>query len=137
MTLMMDTPVGISAFPDGDNMFEWAASIVGVNGTVYENLKYQLKIVFPTDYPFKAPIVTFTTPCFHPNVDQNGNICLDILKEKWSAAYNVKTLLLSIQSLLGEPNNDSPLNGYAAALWANQTEYKNVLLEAYNRNSAK
>lgn len=56
----------------------------------------------------------FETACFHPNVDQHGNICLDILKEKWSAAYSVRTVLLSIQSLLGEPNNDSPLNAYAA-----------------------
>jgi ubiquitin-conjugating enzyme E2 C len=47
-------------------------------------------------------------------VDQYGNICLDILKEKWSALYTVRTVLLSIQSLLGEPNNDSPLNAYAA-----------------------
>ena len=53
------------------------------------------------DYPFKAPEVKFVTPCFHPNVDQYGNICLDILKEKWSAAYSVRTVLLSIQSLLG------------------------------------
>ena len=66
------------------------------------------------DYPFKAPSVRFETACFHPNVDQHGNICLDILKEKWSAAYSVRTVLLSIQSLLGEPNNDSPLNAYAA-----------------------
>jgi ubiquitin-conjugating enzyme E2 C len=53
-------------------------------------------------------------------VDTHGNICLDILKEKWSAVYNVQTILLSIQSLLGEPNNDSPLNGQAAQLWDNQ-----------------
>lgn len=66
------------------------------------------------DYPFKAPLVKFETACFHPNVDQHGNICLDILKEKWSALYTVRTVLLSIQSLLGEPNNDSPLNAYAA-----------------------
>ena len=56
---------------------------------------------FGADYPFKAPEVKFVTPCFHPNVDQYGNICLDILKEKWSAAYSVRTVLLSIQSLLG------------------------------------
>ena len=72
----------------------------------------------PADYPFKAPCVRFETACFHPNVDQHGNICLDILKEKWSAAYSVRTVLLSIQSLLGEPNNDSPLNAYAAKVCA-------------------
>lgn len=62
----------------------------------------------------------FETPCFHPNVDQSGYICLDILKENWSAVYNVQSILLSIQSLLGEPNPDSPLNAQAAQLWANQ-----------------
>ena len=62
------------------------------------------------------------TPCFHPNVDEHGNICLDILKEKWSAAYSVTTVLISLQSLLGEPNNDSPLNTTAAELWDRQAE---------------
>ena len=49
------------------------------------------------NYPFKAPTVRFETPLFHPNVDVHGNICLDILKEKWSAAYSVRTILVSIQ----------------------------------------
>ena len=102
-------------------------------------------------YPYQSPTVKFTTPCFHPNVDSHGNICLDILKEKWSALYEVvlktvfntstwlycgfcwaeldcswlknlqvRTILLSIQSLLGEPNNESPLNTHAAELWANK-----------------
>ena len=53
------------------------------------------------DYPYKAPTVKFETACFHPNVDTFGNICLDILKEKWSAAYSVHSLLVSIRSLLG------------------------------------
>jgi len=65
----------------------------------------------------------------HPNVDQYGNICLDILKEKWSAVYNVRTILLSIQSLLGDPNLDSPLNGHAASIWSNVAEYKKALLK--------
>ena len=75
---------------------------------VYEGLTYKLSLAFPNDYPFKAPTVKFETPCFHPNVDQFGNICLDILKEKWSSVYDVRAVLLSIQSLLGEPNNASP-----------------------------
>ena len=67
---------------------------------VYEGLKYKLSLDFPNGYPYNAPTVKFVTPCFHPNVDQHGNICLDILKEKWSALYDVRTILISIQSLL-------------------------------------
>ena len=71
---------------------------------VYENLSYKLVLEFPSGYPYKAPTVKFETPCYHPNVDGSGNICLDILKEKWSALYDVRTILLSIQSLLGGPS---------------------------------
>eukprot|EP00271_Cylindrocystis_brebissonii_P004184 TRINITY_DN1573_c0_g1_i1.p1 TRINITY_DN1573_c0_g1~~TRINITY_DN1573_c0_g1_i1.p1 ORF type:complete len:178 (+),score=19.17 TRINITY_DN1573_c0_g1_i1:94-627(+) len=131
MALMTCSDPGIAAFPEGDNMFLWAATIHGPSGTVYESLKYKLNIQFPTDYPFKAPTVKFLTFCFHPNVDQYGNICLDILKEKWTSAYDVRTILLSLQSLLGEPNNDSPLNTQAAALWSNQDEYRATLLKKW------
>lgn len=98
---------------------------------MYENLEYKLTIEFSSNYPLSAPTVKFDTPCFHPNVDQYGNICLDILKEKWSPVQNVSTILLSIQALLGDPNNDSPLNVNAAELWEDQVEYKRVLLKKY------
>ena len=71
---------GISAFPEGDNIFSWIGTIKGSNATVYEGLSYKLTLKFPTDYPFKPPVVKFDTLCFHPNVDQFGNICLDILQ---------------------------------------------------------
>jgi len=71
---------------------------------VYNGLSYKLVLDFPNGYPYKAPTVKFETPCYHPNVDGSGNICLDILKEKWSALYDVRTILLSIQSLLGGDN---------------------------------
>ena len=134
MSIMMSADEGISAFPDGDNIFSWLGTVTGGAGTVYEGLTYKLSFKFPNDYPFNPPVVKFETPCFHPNVDQYGNICLDILKERWSAAYSVKTLLVSLQSLLGEPNNDSPLNGYAAKLWDNQEEYKKVLHSKYEES---
>ena len=99
--------------------------------------KYSLTLSFANEYLFKAPVVKFSTLCFHPNVDQFGNICLDILKEQWSPAYNVRTILLSIQSLLGEPNNDSPLNTHAAGLWSNQEEYRKLLQKKYKEDGAK
>lgn len=119
---------GVSAFPDSDNLLSWIATIHGADGTVYSGFAFKLSMKFPLNYPYQAPLVKFESPCFHPNVDQHGNICLDILKEKWSAIYNVQTILLSIQSLLGEPNNDSPLNNQAAQLWSDQVQYKQLLL---------
>eukprot|EP01089_Gocevia_fonbrunei_P017642 TRINITY_DN5783_c0_g1_i2.p1 TRINITY_DN5783_c0_g1~~TRINITY_DN5783_c0_g1_i2.p1 ORF type:complete len:136 (+),score=30.10 TRINITY_DN5783_c0_g1_i2:70-477(+) len=135
MSLMTGKHTGISAFPDCGNFFNWMATIQGPPATVYEGLSYKLSLKFPQDYPYSAPTVRFETACFHPNVDQYGTICLDILKEKWSAIYNVSTILLSIQSLLGEPNNDSPLNVFAANLWDDQAEYKRVLLVKYKEDS--
>lgn len=71
---------------------------------------------------------TFPPPTHTP---QYGNICLDILKDKWSAAYSVRTILQSIRALLGDPNNDSPLNPAAARLWADQGAYKATLLQKW------
>lgn len=127
----------ISAFPDGENLFKWIGTISGPKDTVYEKLKFKLSLHFPNSYPYTAPTVKFITPCFHPNVDLSGNICLDILKDKWSALYDVRTILLSIQALLGEPNNDSPLNVLAAEKWTNQDDYKKHVLEMYNNESEK
>ncbi|KAM4622515.1 ubiquitin-conjugating enzyme E2 C isoform 1-T1 [Discoglossus pictus] len=135
MTLMMSGDKGISAFPESDNLFKWIGTIDGAVGTVYETLRYKLSLEFPGGYPYNAPTVKFITPCYHPNVDTQGNICLDILKDKWSALYDVRTILLSIQSLLGEPNNESPLNPHAAELWQNQTMYKLHLHEQYAKQT--
>lgn len=124
MALMTSGDRGISAFPEGENLFYWRATIEGPPGTVFEKSVYKLKLAFPADYPYRSPMVRFETRCFHPNVDRQGNICIDILQHQWSALLDVRTVLLSIQSLLGEPNVDSPLNAYAANLWGNREAYQ-------------
>uniref|UniRef100_A0A8C6SKG5 Ubiquitin-conjugating enzyme E2 C n=1 Tax=Neogobius melanostomus TaxID=47308 RepID=A0A8C6SKG5_9GOBI len=124
MTLMMSGDKGISAFPESDNLFKWVGTIDGATETAYDGLRFRLSLEFPDGYPYHPPRVKFLTPCFHPNVDDKGFICLDILKDKWSALYDVRSILLSIQSLLGEPNNESPLNTAAADLWSDQDAFK-------------
>lgn len=131
--LMKNKTPGISAFPVPGSLFKWKATIAGVAGTAYEGLSYKLDIAFSDEYPFKPPKVVFVTPCFHPNIDQVGNICLDILKDKWSAVYSVGSILLSVQSLLGEPNDASPLNQHAAELWKhNRAEYAEMVKRKHN-----
>ncbi|KAK8574548.1 hypothetical protein V6N13_034192 [Hibiscus sabdariffa] len=132
MALMMTGgDIGVSAFPEGESIFTWIGTVKGGEGTMYEGLSYKLSLRFPLDYPFKPPQVKFETMCFHPNVDQFGNICLDILQDKWSSAYDCRTILLSVQSLLGEPNPESPLNTHAAALWSNEEDYRKMVQEQY------
>ena len=135
-----DKTAGISAFPDSKKgILFWKAKIEGPANTPYQGHHYELSLHFPEDYPMKPPTVTFITPCYHPNVhEQKGDICLDILQDKWSCVYNVKTVLISIQSLLGDPNNASPLNPTAASLWDNDMASFKAQLEAfYNANVKK
>ncbi|KAF8078167.1 ubiquitin-conjugating enzyme/RWD-like protein [Lyophyllum atratum] len=133
MTLMMSSSPGISAFPKSDgNLFEWVGTIEGPAETVYAGLAFRISISFPSNYPYVAPTIKFETPCYHPNVDLTGGaICLDILQDKWSAVYSVQTILLSLQSLLGEPNNASPLNPDAAGVWNTPDAFKTQLMKHY------
>jgi ubiquitin-conjugating enzyme E2 C len=104
MDIMTKPTPGITAFPDDENMTKWTATIDGPADTPYANLVFKLSMEFASNYPYSPPTVLFKTPIYHPNVDFSGRICLDILKDKWSAIYNIGTVLLSLQSLLGEPN---------------------------------
>ncbi|CAI4036618.1 hypothetical protein SMKI_15G4690 [Saccharomyces mikatae IFO 1815] len=133
LQLLSSATQSISAFPVDDNdLTYWVGYITGPQGTPYSGLKFKISLNFPENYPFHPPKIKFVSPMWHPNVDKSGNICLDILKEKWSAVYNVETILLSLQSLLGEPNNKSPLNAVAAELWdTNMVEYRKKLLACY------
>lgn len=83
----------------------------------YEGGIFSLELYIPDEYPMAAPKVRFLTRIYHPNIDRLGRICLDILKDRWSPALQVRTVLLSIQALLGAPNANDPLNSEVAAAW--------------------
>lgn len=102
-----------------DNMTHWSATIPGPSGSPYETGRFVVDMIFPPKYPFEPPKVTFRTPVFHPNVSTNGAICMDILKPNgaWSPLMTVDSLLVSIQSLLDDPNPADPLNNDAASLY--------------------
>ncbi|MBA0636704.1 hypothetical protein Godav_021787, partial [Gossypium davidsonii] len=85
------------------------ATIIGPNDSPYAGGVFLVTIHFPPEYSFKPPKIAFRTKVFHPNINSNGNICLDILKEQWSPALTISKVLLSICSLLTDPNPDDPL----------------------------
>ncbi|KAH0917287.1 hypothetical protein HID58_024947 [Brassica napus] len=95
--------------PVGEDMFHWQATIMGPNESPYTGGVFLVTINFSQDYPFKPPKVVFKTKVFHPNINSNGNICLDILKDQWSPALTISKVLLSVCSLLTDPNPDDPL----------------------------
>jgi ubiquitin-conjugating enzyme E2 D/E len=98
-----------TAGPVGDDFFRWDAMIFGPADSPFEGGIFRLSINFPSDYPFKPPIVTFKTKIYHPNINAAGGICLDILKSQWSPALGVSKVLLSILSLLTDANPSDPL----------------------------
>ena len=91
--------------------------IIGPSTSPYEGGVYKLELYLPDDYPMAAPKVRFLTKIYHPNIDKLGRICLDILKDKWSPALQIRTVLLSIQALLSSPNPDDPLDENVARKW--------------------
>jgi ubiquitin-conjugating enzyme E2 D/E len=107
--LNLNAPANCSAGPIDDDMFKWQATIIGPEGSPYQGGIFNLKIDFPLDYPFKSPRIVFDTPIYHCNINSTGSICLDILKDKWSPALTISKVLLSICSLMDDPNPNDPL----------------------------
>jgi len=126
-----------SAAPSSpSDMFHWDGMIIGPEKTPYEGGVFHLKIVFPADYPFKAPDVRFTTKVYHPNINSNGGICLDILKNNWSPALTISKLLLSICSLLNDANPSDPLEPEIATQYTKDREAFNKTAREWTRKFA-
>lgn len=99
------------------NLLLWTGWIEGPRDTPYAGGKFRLRIDFSTEFPFRPPVIQFITPVFHPNIGIDGRICLDILHSQWSPALSVRALLISLCSLLTDPNPDHGLNRDALKLY--------------------
>jgi ubiquitin-conjugating enzyme E2 D/E len=131
LELEKDPPLNCSAGPINEDMFNWEATIIGPEKTPYEGGVFRLTIHFPENYPFKSPKVQFDTRIFHPNINRQGSICLDILNKSWSPVLTVSKLLLSISSLLSDPNPDDPLDVRAADIYNHSIEEFNTYAKSY------
>jgi ubiquitin-conjugating enzyme E2 D len=134
--LKKNPPANCSAGPINDDIFKWEAVILGPSESPYEGGVFNLRIEFPTDYPFKAPKIKFITPIYHCNINEQGGICLDILKEQWSPALTISKVLLSICSLMDDPNPDDPLRPELADLYKEDRELYDKRARFYTQTKA-
>ena len=115
--LASDPIVGIYAEPQVDNPRHFEVMIAGPKDSPYEGGLFKLQLYLPEDYPMVPPKILFMSKIYHPNIDFLGKICLDILKTNWSPALQIRSVLLSLQLLLSEPNTADPLNESVNAHW--------------------
>ena len=123
-----------SVSPNSDNFLEWDFVMIGPPETFYEGGIFNGKISFPKEYPNKPPHLRFTSNMYHPNIYSDGNVCISILhegvdqygyesvSERWNPSHSVNTVLMSITSMLGFPNFDSPAHVDASKEWSNSEE---------------
>jgi ubiquitin-conjugating enzyme E2 D/E len=132
--LEKEPPSNCSAGPVGDDLYHWSGTILGPSDTPYAGGVFWLDIHFPSKYPFDPPKVRFNTKIYHPNINSNGSICLDILGKEWSPALTIGKVLLSISSLMVETNPDDPLVSEDANLYKkNLAKYNSVAQEWTNK----
>ena len=129
-----------SVVPTKNNFYKWDAIVIGTPDTLFEGMIINATLEFPSDYPIKPPVFKFTTPLFHPNVYQDGKVCISILhegedvfgyekiSERWSPSQSVNSIIISILSILGEPNFESPANVDACKMWKEDfNNYKKII----------
>uniref|UniRef100_A0A668AGN4 Ubiquitin-conjugating enzyme E2D 1a n=1 Tax=Myripristis murdjan TaxID=586833 RepID=A0A668AGN4_9TELE len=133
--LQRDPPAQCSAGPVGEDSKSTQLLMQGTDSP-YQGGVFFLAIHFPTDYPFKPPKVAFTTKIYHPNINSNGSICLDILRSQWSPALTVSKVLLSICSLLCDPNPDDPLVPDIAHIYKSDKQKYNRLAKDWTQKYA-
>ncbi|KAJ6812892.1 uncharacterized protein M6B38_146150 [Iris pallida] len=132
--LQQDPPAGISGAPHDNNIMLWNAVIFGPDDTPWDGGTFKLTLQFSEDYPNKPPTVRFVSRMFHPNIYADGSICLDILQNQWSPIYDVAAILTSIQSLLCDPNPNSPANSKLHGCFSeNKRDYNRKVRELWSK----
>ncbi|EIM90371.1 ubiquitin-conjugating enzyme, partial [Stereum hirsutum FP-91666 SS1] len=106
---------GVTVEPLEDNLFIWNCSIAAAGDSPYKGGTFNFKVELPDNYPFKAPSVTFSTKIYHPGINEEGHICVPILRDQWKPAITLSTVLNVIQEKVNNPSPDDPFEPDIAA----------------------
>jgi ubiquitin-conjugating enzyme E2 G1 len=137
---LRDTNTYYSLNHDENNFLKWNILLFGPSDTIFEGGIFKCQLEFTKDYPNKPPVFKFTDKLFHPNIYSDGTVCISILhegvdiygyehiSERWNPSHSVNSILMSLISILSEPNFESPANVDASKLWReNFDSYKNII----------
>ena len=132
-----------------DNVFKWRVTIIGQEGTMYAGGFFPTELEFPDDFPNHPPKMKFLCPMWHPNIGEDGKVCISILhdpevdplnpqeslSERWLPIHTVESIVISVVSMLEDPNPESPLNVAANRdFMFNKAEYKKHVRRCVNRS---
>ncbi|RFU81237.1 ubiquitin-conjugating enzyme [Trichoderma arundinaceum] len=146
--LTNNPPEGITAGPvSEDDLLHWECLIQGPEGTPFEGGVFPAELKFPKDYPLAPPTMKFLADMWHPNVYPSGLVCISILhppgddpnhyehaSERWSPIQSVEKILISVMSMLAEPNDESPANVEAAKMWRERRDdYEKTVRDGVRR----
>lgn len=121
-----------------DDMYHWLATVYGPVDSLYENYEFQIDIALPDTYPSAPPRVKFLTPIQHVNVNSNGDICLDTLKQSWGSSQSMASVMVTIVLLLSEPNPDDALNTDLGQLYRKDKDrYAKKITDSCEKNCKK
>ncbi|KAH6570581.1 hypothetical protein BASA50_004787 [Batrachochytrium salamandrivorans] len=141
--LTVNAPEGVTAGPSSEsNFYEWEALIAGPEDTPYAGGVFTAILTFPKDYPLSPPVMKFTCPMYHPNIYSDGTVCISILhapgddpnmyehaSERWSPVQSVEKILLSVVSMLAEPNDESGAHIDASKMWRDDRNQFNDIVK--------
>jgi len=133
---------------DDEDIFRWEGMIIGPPDTMYEGGFFKCLLYFPTEYPLRPPVLKFLTDIWHPNIEKDGKVCISILhepgddrfgyekaSERWLPIHTVETILISVISMLADPNDESPANVDAAKEWReNYQEFRRKVARCVRRS---
>ncbi|XP_033744449.1 ubiquitin-conjugating enzyme E2 4-like [Pecten maximus] len=136
-TLKDDPPKNCSVELVGENLFEWQVKLTGPEDTPYAGGVFVLHLNFPTDYPFKSPKVKFHTKIYHPNINSNGDICVNTLDRKWSPKDTIDKVLSDVLSLFIEANADDPLVPQIASVYKGDRKRFNATAKEWTDKYAR